>query len=334
MIVHLLRKPMTGSTASNALAHGAGCLNIDGCRVGGIQVGGLPSGRWPANLLHDDSEGAHQKFPVVSGGSWTQTEGMRPFSNEGSPTKHIQLGVDETVAPASRFFEVFSWDYLTKLISTPVQDLNVLRVEDPLTFDWAGHEDLKAHGIVVTRGVGDAWQAEALRVLKPGGYLLIASADDVDPTGSDCTCIAEDSGFEVRDSIFVVTAESDCSYTSKAGVAEKKAGTFALDDGSNSHPTVKPIEIMAWCLEGLPEGSHVVDPFLGSGTTGIACLNARLDFTGIDITPEYLPIADARMRHWNSNRNILEGRAVIYSDCDTTVKPREVGFDDFFGLEP
>lgn len=249
------------------------------------------------------------------------------------------------------------WDYLTKLISTPVPDLNVLRIDDPLTFDWAGHGDSTAHGMLVTRGVGDAWQAEALRVLKPGGHLLIASADDVDPTGSDCVCIAEDSGFEVRDSIFVATAESKFSYTAKAATSEREAGTHDLEQrrweegrdpdaaGSNnprnrsssargnSHPTIKPIEIMEWCLEGFPEGSHVVDPFLGSGTTGIACLNARMNFTGIELMPEYLPIADARVRHWNSERSIIEGRAIIESDCDTTAKPREVGFDDFFGLD-
>jgi DNA modification methylase len=90
---------------------------------------------------------------------------------------------------------------------------------------------------------------------------------------------------------------------------------------------------MEWCLNDLPEGSHVVDPFLGSGTTGIACLNAHMNFTGIEITPDYLPIADARVRHWNSERSILEGRAVIVSDCDTTPKQRDVDFDDFFGLD-
>lgn len=603
------------------------------------------------------------------------------------------------------------WDYLTKLISTPVPDLKILRIDDPLAFDWQAHEDSTAHGMLVTRGVGDAWQVEALRVLKPGGHLLIASADDVDLTGSDCVCVAEDSGFEVRDAIFVATAESKFSYTAKPATSEREAGTHDLEErrweedrdpdapGSNnprnrsnssrsnfhpclhpealvltdkgylpinqivagdrvytadgsfnavdcvskhpytspdlfeiavagtnyttlasdnhpflvlrptrtkgkvlvngsmewveakdlkkgdytltpilsepksspeldrpddfwffcgfyaaegvihkashgkeggypsftvgernkhlisrikdyfegrgasvsvydkknsrawqviafdrdvgadfitligkgastkflhpmfwglplsnrkaflegylagdggvvrsyiqaktvspdlassiaylaesvgykanlfrfdakagsigarefkqtlpsyqiqlhsrnqdpsrvrkpsrptfleyegvryvlryiqsvntvpyvgdvwnltvsgnptfqtavgmSHNTVKPVEIMEWCLNDLPEGAHVVDPFLGSGTTGIACLNAHMNFTGIEITPDYLPIADARVRHWNSERSILEGRAVITSDCDTTPKQRDVDFDDFFGL--
>ena len=232
------------------------------------------------------------------------------------------------------------WDYLTKLISTPVPDLKILRVDDPLAFDWQAHEDSTAHGMLVTRGVGDAWQVEALRVLKPGGHLLIASADDVDPTGSDCVCVAEDSGFEVRDAIFVATSESKFSYTAKAATAEREAGTHALKEEEdvggkrgNFHPTIKPVEIMGWCLNDLPEGAHVVDPFLGSGTTGIACLNAHMNFTGIEITPDYLPIADARVRHWNSERSILEGRAIITSDCDTTPKQRDVNFDDFFGLD-
>jgi DNA modification methylase len=231
------------------------------------------------------------------------------------------------------------WDYITKLISTPVPDLVILRVDDPETFDWQSHEAGTVHGIIVTRATGDVWQAEALRVLKPGGHLLVASAGDVDATGTDCVCIAEDTGFEVRDAIFVATAESQFCYTAKAATSEREAGTYAIkeDDDTkrgNIHPTAKPVEIMEWCLRDIPEGSHVVDPFLGSGTTGIACIEqGGLSFTGIELSPDYLKIADARIRHANNERSILEGRAIITSDCDTTPKQRDVDFDDFFGLD-
>lgn len=231
------------------------------------------------------------------------------------------------------------WDYLTKLISTPVPDLKILRIDDPTTFDWRAHESATVHGMIVTRGVGDAWQAEALRILKPGGHLLVASADDLDPTGADCICVAEDKGFEVRDSIFVATAKSNFCYTAKAATSEREAGTHVLkEDGEedkrgNIHPTAKPVEIMEWCLRDIPAGAHVTDPFLGSGTTGIACVErGDLCFTGIELSPDYLKIADARVRHANNERPAFQRRAAIESDCDTTPKPKETNFDDFFGF--
>ena len=57
MVVHVLRKPLIGTVAANALAHGAGALNIDGCRIG------FSAGRWPANLVHDGSDEVVETFP-------------------------------------------------------------------------------------------------------------------------------------------------------------------------------------------------------------------------------------------------------------------------------
>ena len=48
------------------------------------------------------------------------------------------------------------------------------------------------------------------------------------------------------------------------------------------HPTQKPIEIMQWCLGFLPAAQTILDPFMGSGTTGVACSNLGCAFTGIE----------------------------------------------------
>jgi len=65
----------------------------------------------------------------------------------------------------------------------------------------------------------------------------------------------------------------------------------------NGHPTEKPIELMLWCLEqaGMPE--TVVDPYMGSGTTGVACMQAGKRFTGIEINPGYFATACARIEN-------------------------------------
>lgn len=66
----------------------------------------------------------------------------------------------------------------------------------------------------------------------------------------------------------------------------------------NIHPTVKPIDIMKWCARDIPEGSLVVDPFLGSGTTGCAMPSLGHDFIGIELNPEYASLCQARIQHW------------------------------------
>ena len=61
------------------------------------------------------------------------------------------------------------------------------------------------------------------------------------------------------------------------------------------HPTQKPIEVMQWCVERLGYPSTVLDPFMGSGTTGVACMNLGRKFIGIEIEKKYFDIACERI---------------------------------------
>ena len=61
------------------------------------------------------------------------------------------------------------------------------------------------------------------------------------------------------------------------------------------HPTQKPIAVMEWCLRKSKEGDTVLDPFMGSGTTGVACKNLNRNFIGIELDEEYFEIAKARI---------------------------------------
>lgn len=64
----------------------------------------------------------------------------------------------------------------------------------------------------------------------------------------------------------------------------------------NFHPTVKPLELMRWLVRLVtPKDGHVLDPFMGSGSTGKACMFEGFRFTGMDLTPDYEPIARARI---------------------------------------
>jgi DNA modification methylase len=68
----------------------------------------------------------------------------------------------------------------------------------------------------------------------------------------------------------------------------------ALQDGKE-HPTQKPVEVMAWCLDFLPDARTILDPFMGSGTTGVACAKRGKQFVGIEREPKYFDIAVRRI---------------------------------------
>lgn len=66
-------------------------------------------------------------------------------------------------------------------------------------------------------------------------------------------------------------------------------------DGGKQHPTQKPIVLMEWCLNFIPTARTILDPFMGSGTTGVACANLDRSFIGIERDPEYFDIACRRI---------------------------------------
>lgn len=66
---------------------------------------------------------------------------------------------------------------------------------------------------------------------------------------------------------------------------------------ARQHPTQKPIGLMEWCIDQLDASLHLVmDPFMGSGTTGIACVRRKRRFVGVERDPEYFDIACQRIR--------------------------------------
>ena len=61
-----------------------------------------------------------------------------------------------------------------------------------------------------------------------------------------------------------------------------------------AHPSQKPVELMAWSLGFVPPG-RVLDPFMGTGTTGVACIGVSRPFVGIEREPSYFDIACRRI---------------------------------------
>jgi site-specific DNA-methyltransferase (adenine-specific) len=67
-------------------------------------------------------------------------------------------------------------------------------------------------------------------------------------------------------------------------------------DVQRVHPAQKPVKLLEWCISWLPlDASTILDPFMGSGTTGVACANLGRRFIGIEIEPKYFDIACKRI---------------------------------------
>lgn len=80
-------------------------------------------------------------------------------------------------------------------------------------------------------------------------------------------------------------------YQAKASKSERNKGC-----DKNNHPTVKPIALMEYLIKMVtPKGGVVLDPFMGSGSTGVAAKIAGRDFVGIELDPNYFKIAEKRI---------------------------------------
>lgn len=250
----LARKPLIGTVAANTQKWGVGALNIDNCRIetadnlnggayakqgserhdgaenwrykreGGAGEFEQPVGRWPANVLLDESSASELDSTVGSVGARAPVTGDEPSAavEDGgitNPRARVPGAFHDDEGGPSRFF------YVAKP-SRSERD--------------AGCEllPLKTAGEVTGR---------------------------VD--GSD-------------------------------GLNSPRAGAGRTSGAQNGHPTVKPIALMRYLVRLItPPGGVVLDPFMGSGTTGIAALQEGLRFVGIEQSVEYLGIANARITY-------------------------------------
>jgi DNA modification methylase len=98
---------------------------------------------------------------------------------------------------------------------------------------------------------------------------------------------------------------ADCEFAWSS--QQKAARIFNYSRGSalqegKQHPTQKPVPVMSWCLSFVPKSKSVMDPFMGSGSTGVASNLAAKDFVGIEIAPTFFDIACERIE--NAQRQI------------------------------
>jgi site-specific DNA-methyltransferase (adenine-specific)/modification methylase len=141
------------------------------------------------------------------------------------------------------------------------------------------------------------WGADHFRRRLPNGGTMLAW-DKTD--GRDNTC-----------PLFVACEFAWCNRAVKqnivrhlwSGFFKTRTGEddYGNHDGKNVprlHPAQKPVNVCAWCLRalGLPANALVIDPFMGSGSLGVACHRAGLRYLGVEIDAEHYATARERLR--------------------------------------
>ena len=105
------------------------------------------------------------------------------------------------------------------------------------------------------------------------------------------------------------------------GAAKARGEQVSLRAHGNIHITVKSIGLMRWLcrLISSPVGTKIVDPFMGSGSTGVACVHEGFEFTGIDLYPENCEIAKRRITPLRKRDSVPQKQFLIsLSGCDPT----------------
>lgn len=150
----------------------------------------------------------------------------------------------------------------------------------------------KSNRLSVSKGFGDdTWDDEAadLSWLLPMGVPAVVWGGnyfDLPPTRAPLVWDKDNAGRDF--------ADFEMAWTNLDMVARRIKHRPMNMDGGKEHPTQKPVRVMQWCVsftEGL-----VLDPYMGSGSTGVACAKMGRQFIGIEVEERYFDIACRRIR--------------------------------------
>lgn len=259
----LARKPLGGTVTATLAAHGTGALNVEECRVGtGKEIPGSPSTRSLAGF------GERKGRRGVTAGDG----GHDPVLGRWPPNvllTHAEGCGVECVEDC------------------PVRDIDEQSGDD--CGASGGHIQMHHAGMGFRGGNG----SERVLIHDKGGASRFFPTFRYEPKASR----------EERD------AGLDHLPRHSGGEAtDREDGTAALDcprTGAgrgggvrNHHPTVKPIALMRWLVKLVtPAGGTVLDPFAGSGTTGVAAVLEARGFVGVEKEREYVQIIEGRIAH-------------------------------------
>ena len=166
------------------------------------------------------------------------------------------------------------------------------------------------------------WLPELFRVLKDGtqnyimvnSYNLLKMANEIEKAGfkiqnflvwqkNNCT----PSQFYMKNCEYTIFFRKGKSkYINDIG-GSKTVHSFDNIIGNKVHPTEKPIDLMEFYIKNSTnESETVLDPFMGSGTTGVACKNLNRQFIGIEMQEDYFNIAKKRVEEKRKEKDLTQ----------------------------
>lgn len=152
----------------------------------------------------------------------------------------------------------------------------------------------KSDRLSVSRGHGgENWDDEAADIswLLPMGLPAIVWGGNYFPLPPTRAPLVWDKNNAGRD-----FADFELAWTNLDMVARRIIFRPMNMDGGKLHPTQKPVEVMRWCISHLPVNTNVIlDPYMGSGTTGVAAIDLGRSFVGVEREPRYFEIALKRI---------------------------------------
>jgi len=256
----LVRKPIEGTVAANFAKYGTGVLNIDACRIASAgEVHHTPKSN-PANRTHHDAvqPGATSDVEAMQAAQAAETLGARSL---GRWPSHLVL--DEGAGA-------------------------LLDAQGPITKPKRGSKHLhKASDSIGTFKTADRTTTNPSDDGGGASRMFYCPKPSKAETEAGLDHLPKHSGGEA-------TGREDGS----AGVNNPRAGAGRTGGRANIHPTKKSVALMSYLIRLItPAGGTCLDLFAGSGTTGVAALAEGMDFIGVELTDEYLPILEGRIKH-------------------------------------
>ncbi len=259
--ITVARKPIAGTVAANWHEHGTGGLNIDGCRIAASETTIRARTDNDLGRMNDDG--------------WRPTPGVNGSENGRWPANLIHDGSEEVLAafPAASGQKAdLSEDGESARFSTVYEGGPLPRGSEASS----NSANQGTVGFKMRPGARRLDSGSAARFF----YCAKASKED------------RDAGLEG----FKKSAAGMVSNTSGQHMTRRDEG-YQVAPRANHHPTVKPTDLMRYlCRLVTPAGGLVLDPFMGSGSTGKAAVLEGFQFVGIDNDPAYAAIAEARIR--------------------------------------
>jgi site-specific DNA-methyltransferase (adenine-specific) len=262
--ITVARKPISEKNiAQNVLKWGTGGVNIDGCRVGMSKNDAQKDKDWKDKY-------ANGKYKDL-GWKNTSTNGLVSEIKQGRfPANLIHDGSDEVV-------ELFPE-------TKGATSRTATKPSNPTSYSAGGQANTPIYQDSTTSAARFFYVAKASKRERNKG---LEGFEEKEIRGGGGRVEA---GYDLTDESQIGLKEAARKY---GAVKTKKA---------NTHPTVKPVKLMQYLVRLVtPKGGTVLDPFNGSGTTGIACKLEGFDYIGIELDPEYVKISEARIKAWNNN---------------------------------